>query len=91
MNPNDLGLFDMHGNVWNWCQDRYLPYPENKRDEAVADKEDDVLTIDVSSSRVLRGGSFVDDASNVRSACRGVNRPDHDNAAFGVRPARTFR
>src|SRR5262249_32387615 len=38
--PNDLGLFDLHGHVWNWCQEGYQAYPQTKDGEASEDKED---------------------------------------------------
>ncbi len=67
LKPNDLGLFDMQGNVYTWCQESYTDYPAGKGDEAAEDHEDELV---VNSSRVLRGGSFDDQASNVRSANR---------------------
>src|SRR5262245_399179 len=68
--PNDLGLFDMHGHVYTWCQDSYKgDYPAPKDEEAVEDKEDD-LRMKPKAGRVLRGGSFYSPASLVRSALR---------------------
>ncbi len=71
LKPNDLGLFDMLGNAWQWCEDRALYY------SAGEDKEDikDIKDINKDDSRVLRGGSFLYLASNVRSAYRFDNVP----------------
>src|SRR5262245_17936600 len=35
--PNDLGVFDLNGNVWNWCQESYQGYPQTKDGEAIED------------------------------------------------------
>src|SRR5262249_3385315 len=67
--PNDLGLFDAHGNVWNWCQDKALLYPRRGSSLPARDAEDMTL-IDESSSRALRGGSFYILAPFVRSSNR---------------------
>src|SRR5262249_12388227 len=67
--PNDLGLFDLHGNVYTWCQESLKGYPAPKDDGAFEDKED-FVSIQLSISRVLRGGSFTNPASLVRCADR---------------------
>jgi formylglycine-generating enzyme required for sulfatase activity len=87
--PNDCGLFDMHGNVWNWCQERYKPYAVAKQGRLIGDIED-ILSIISLDSRVLRGGSFVIHASYVRSSYRNLNVPALRNLSYGFRPARTF-
>jgi serine/threonine protein kinase/formylglycine-generating enzyme required for sulfatase activity len=88
--PNDLGLFDMHGNVWNWCQERYQgDYTASKGGETFEDKEDG-LQILSTNSRGLRGGSFLHHASYVRCACRLRDVPTDWEGIFGFRPARTF-
>src|SRR5262249_18441943 len=88
--PNDLGLFDMHGNVYTWCQEGYKgDYPAPKDGGAVEDKEDD-LSINKTVSRVLGGGSFSDRASLVRSALRTGLVPAYRYGFVGFRPARTF-
>jgi formylglycine-generating enzyme required for sulfatase activity len=87
--PNDLGLFDLHGNVYSWCQELYRVYPQAKADESIEDKED-ILDIDRVSVRVLRGGSFNEPASNVRSAYRFAFAPTDRFSFVGFRPARTF-
>ena len=74
LKPNDLGLFDVQGNVYTWCQERYKEYPAGKGDGAEEDKEDE-LVVTSTDSRVLRGGSFCDPASHVRSAYRDLTVP----------------
>jgi len=88
LKPNDFGLFDMHGNVWCWCQENYQSYPGNGA-EAAEDKEDE-LAIAGASSRVLRGGSFGNPPSLVRSADRYNFVPAFRGNNGGFRPARTI-
>ena len=87
LKPNDLGLFDMLGNAFQWCEDRAEYYTAGE------DKEDikDIKDINKDNSRVLRGGSFNDPASNVRSANRLTDVPTDRVSNYGFRPARTFR
>jgi formylglycine-generating enzyme required for sulfatase activity len=88
--PNDLGLFDMHGNVLNWCQESYEgDYPVPRGGETIEDKEDR-LQIIATKSRVLHGGSFGHPASDVRCAARIWFVPLYRNLYVGFRPARTF-
>jgi formylglycine-generating enzyme required for sulfatase activity len=87
LKPNDYGLFDTHGNVWNWCQERPLEYPSG---DAVTVDTEDILTIDREGGRVLRGGSFNNRPSDVRSADRNDIVPTSRSYNVGVRPARTF-
>ena len=82
--PNDFGLFDMHGNVWEWVEDPSHDTYEGAPDDGSA------WTVDGDTSRrVLRGGSWRNDAENLRSADRfriGAANPDID---WGFRVART--
>jgi serine/threonine protein kinase/formylglycine-generating enzyme required for sulfatase activity len=91
LKPNDLGLFDVQGNVWTWCQETYKPYPAGKGDVAADDREDG-LAVDPTVSRVLRGGSFHErDTAWFRSAARYNAVPTENGYNFGVRPSRTLR
>src|SRR5262249_27441943 len=87
--PNDLGLFDMHGNVYSWCQESYKDYPGPK-DAGVFEDKEDFLSIELSNSRVLRGGSFNTQASIVRSAYRLRYVPSLRVINVGFRPVRTL-
>jgi formylglycine-generating enzyme required for sulfatase activity len=86
---NDLGLFDMHGNVYTWCQETFKDYPAPKEEQAIEDKED-MLQIVSSNNRVLRGGSFGAQARLVRSATRVRLVPALRDDSVGLRVARTF-
>lgn len=66
LKPNDFGLFDMHGNAWEWCGDRWTSYWERPRGRDVAE----TTAVDAASNRVLRGGSFDSAAKVLRSAFR---------------------
>jgi len=86
--PNDLGLFDMHGNVLNWCQESSQPYSPTR--EASEDKEDS-LNVAPTVSRVMRGCSFLSQASFVRSANHfNLYVPTDRLTYVGFRAARTL-
>jgi formylglycine-generating enzyme required for sulfatase activity len=87
--PNDLGLFDMHGNVWTWCQEKFKNYSQRKGEKASEDKED-TLSINMQETRVLRGGAFSTRAGYVRSAYRYWDVPANRLYNVGFRPAGTF-
>ena len=89
LKSNDLGLFDMHGNAWEWCQDAYEAYDKGGAGKATEDIE---VKTDKNSnvSRVLRGGSFLDLASYLRSASRLNYVPTIRDNSDGFRPARTL-
>ncbi len=77
--PNAWSLYDMHGNVWEWCQDMYGPYSTaGIRDPQIAQKR---------SSRVLRGGSWFNNPAICRSAFRNRYFPDYRNNRSGCRVA----
>ncbi len=80
--PNPWGLYDMHGNVWEWCQDWYGDYPSGSVTDPTGAAS--------GSCRVLRGGSFDDRASNGRSAYRINGLPVYRLIFTGFRPARTY-
>jgi formylglycine-generating enzyme required for sulfatase activity len=87
LKPNGAGLFDMQGNVLEWCQDTPFYY-----DTDIEWMEDKGQTGKLSNSgpRVLRGGSFANVASYVRSAFRNSNQPDNRYDSFGFRVGRTL-
>jgi formylglycine-generating enzyme required for sulfatase activity len=86
LRPNDLGLFDVHGNVWEWCQERSDDQGNVQRYDL--DKEE---TVDGRMFRALRGGTFLNDPAGVASANLNGNPPEQRTGADGFRIARTLR
>jgi formylglycine-generating enzyme required for sulfatase activity len=80
--PNQFGVFDMHGNVWEWVEDCW-----NESYEA-APSNGTAWTAGDCSSRVVRGGSWNSDVTKLRSAARGWNHPGGRNRSIGFRVAR---
>lgn len=74
---NDFGLYDMLGNVWEWCGDRYGYYSK----EPVSDP----VGVERGSSRVIRGGSWYVDARGVRSTNRLSSSPGNRYYFLGFR------
>jgi formylglycine-generating enzyme required for sulfatase activity len=75
--PNAWGLYDMHGNVWEWCMDWYGDYP--------TDPVTDPIGPTSGTDRVMRGGSWTSDARNCRSAYRNAGYPDDYYDDYGFR------
>jgi formylglycine-generating enzyme required for sulfatase activity len=77
--PNAWGMYDMHGNVWEWCSDWYGEYPRS----AVVDP----AVLNDGSNRVYRGGSWDFNAAFCRSASRNFSTPDYRSYILGFRVA----
>ncbi|NJM77641.1 MAG: SUMF1/EgtB/PvdO family nonheme iron enzyme [Acaryochloridaceae cyanobacterium RU_4_10] len=78
--PNVFGLFDMHGNVWEWCQDLWhANYQKAPLDgSAWLNKNDN-------SYYLMRGGAWNLNPRHCRSACRGNDNPDFRSSGLGFR------
>jgi formylglycine-generating enzyme required for sulfatase activity len=79
--PNTFELYDMHGNIWEWCSDRW----HANYDQAPTDGSS--WEAGTNNSRVLRGGSWQDKARHCRSARRHWSRPDICCDFYGFRVA----
>jgi formylglycine-generating enzyme required for sulfatase activity/tetratricopeptide (TPR) repeat protein len=86
--PNDLGVFDMLGHMWEWCQDS----PDTSRQGKNVIRSDVIYnfaSIGEKTPQFLRGGCFVNLPAIVRSVCRFWNAPSSRSTYYGFRPART--
>jgi formylglycine-generating enzyme required for sulfatase activity len=81
-NPNKFGLYDMSGNVWEWCEDRWHSNYENAPDDGTAWITD---TADKSLLRVHRGGSYFYYSDFCRSSFRDYNVPTLRDDYVGFR------
>jgi formylglycine-generating enzyme required for sulfatase activity len=80
--PNAFGLYDMHGNVWEWCEDNW-----HKSYEGAPKDASPWMSSDAEEGRlnVRRGGSFLYSAMELRSAARSANKSDDRSFYIGFR------
>jgi formylglycine-generating enzyme required for sulfatase activity len=86
--PNSFGLYQMHGNIWEWCMDHWHSGYESAPIDASAWLN---TNLDVSAERVIRGGSWSFSPQGCRSACRGFDAPDNRNNLIGFRVVFSLR
>ncbi len=81
--PNDFGVYDMHGNVWEWVQDCYY-----ERAYAAAPRDGSAAPDKPNCNRVLRGSSWMGNPRSMRAAFRNAIHSDYRFKGYGFRVAR---
>ena len=91
--PNPFGLFDVHGNVTEWCRDLSASYacPHARRDGELYPCSEESVPLDATESRSIRGGSWENKAELAVSSFRGTLRPETRGHGLGLRPARMIQ
>ncbi|MGM9694739.1 MAG: formylglycine-generating enzyme family protein, partial [Alloprevotella sp.] len=77
--PNELGIYDMSGNVWEWCLDIYTAYSSSAQTDPRFEEDSS------GSGRVFRGGSWSNSSRLCRSSIRKLNSPDASYDNLGLR------
>ena len=88
LKPNDFGLFDMHGNGWQWCNNIAGDHPAPWVGGSVDDSLEPAPVYD-KDARTMRGAGFKEPGANVRCATRYVNYPVTCSSDLGFRVVRT--
>jgi formylglycine-generating enzyme required for sulfatase activity len=88
--PNPFGLYNVHGNVWEWVEDCYFSDTYQAIAKAVRDNKEVAVRECMADAHAFRGGSWLDDPDYLRSARRVWQRPGGRYNYLGFRVARTL-